>query len=240
MVYAANAPMRFDGAPNIRELGGYLNNTGNVLKKHKLLRGGALSGLTAKELEALNDYGIKTCIDLRIAKEKQDGDPFNQSDFLVYHSIPIAGAVDLQCDPKELLYVLYISILEEHRKALLREMQIIAAETEGIIFHCTAGKDRTGLTAMFILSVCGVCEEQIIADYQASAENNREQTRKQLEQLQASGLARIPAEIFESNPQTMRRTLDYLRRNYGSPEGYLREIGVTEKELNAIRKKMLG
>ena len=106
MIYSANAPMDFESANNIRELGGYINGDGIPLKKHVLLRGGDLSLLTEKEVGRLEAYGIKTSIDLRISKEKKASDPFNESNHLVYYAIPIAGAVDIACAPKDLLYTL--------------------------------------------------------------------------------------------------------------------------------------
>ena len=239
MGYRANAPMKFETANNIRELGGYVNKDGIKLKCHRLLRGGDLSLLTDHEFGHLEQYGIKTSIDLRIPKEKEAADPFNKSNHLVYHAIPIAGAVDLKISPDNMLYALYIDILENHQDALLREMKIIAGEKEGIIFHCTAGKDRTGVTAMLILAICGVCEEQIIADYAASGENNREVTRRQLESLRENGLDNVPVEIFESAPETMRRTLNYLNEHYDGPVNYVKTIGMTDEDIENIRAKML-
>lgn len=239
MTYEANEPMNFENALNIRELGGYINSEGISLKKHRLLRGGDLSNLTAEEMKKLENYGIKTCIDLRISDEKENVDPFNNSNHLVYHAIPIAGPVNLKAAQGELLYELYMGILEQHDKAIVREMQIIANEKEGIIFHCTAGKDRTGLTAMFILAICGVCSEQIIADYAASGRNNRKATIRQKEKLIESGLVHIPDEIFESRPETMEKILNYLEDHYGGPVEYLRKTGVSDREIQAIRSKML-
>lgn len=239
MTYTANAPMDFKIANNIRELGGYVNKDGVPLKKHRLLRGGDLSLLTDNELSCLEDYGIRASIDLRSSMEKKSTDPFYDHNYLVYYAIPIEGSVDLKCKPKDLLYTLYIDILENHQDALRRELRIISGEDDGIIFHCSAGKDRTGLTAMLILAACDVCEEQIIADYAASGENNKEVTAKQLKQLEESGLNHIPVEIFESDPNTMRRTLDYLDERYDGPVNYMRAIGVTDEEIENIRKKML-
>ena len=239
MNYKANMPMCLEETLNVRELGGYINGDGRCLKEHRLLRGGDLSRLTKEELEALEAYGIKACIDLRIPAEKVQKNPFNDSNYLVYHGIPIAGEVTLSAAPGELLYKLYVGILEHHKDALARVMKIIAAEKDGLIFHCSAGKDRTGLTAMFILAVCGVCDEQIIADYAASGENNREATKRQLEQLAQSGLTNIPEEIFESAPKTMEKTLGYICEKYGSPVEYLKCIGVEDREIEAIRNKML-
>ena len=239
MEYKANAPMKLNGALNVRELGGYMNCDNIRLHDHKILRGGDLSAMTDEDIEKLTAYGIHTCIDLRIGEEKEKPDPFERDDIGQYHATPIAGKVDLSV-PRELLYKLYKNILEEHSQELKRVFQIIAAARNGVIFHCTAGKDRTGVTAMLILSLCGVCREQIIADYAASEKNNQEQIKKQLQGLEEKGLQGVPREIFGSNAETMKMTLDYLEENYGNAENYLKEIGVTEAEMESVRSRLLG
>ena len=84
-----------------------------------------------------------------------------------------------------------------------------------------------------------MCEDQIIADYASSGDNNRAVTMRQLAQLKDSGITDIPMEIFESDPDTMRRTLDYLNERYGGPVNYMKTIGVTGEEMQKIREKML-
>lgn len=239
MQYTANKPLNFEGTLNVRELGGYVNVDGVRLKTHKVLRGDDLSNLTEKGMEALQEYGVRTCIDLRIYEEKQKLDPFYKSNELEYHSIPIKGDMVMQCEPGEILYRLYVSILENHSKALLTELQIIAREEVGIIFHCTAGKDRTGVTAMFILAICGVSREQIVADYEPSGKNIAEQVKQQKKQLEECGIKNIPDEIFESKAETMCKLLDYLDEKYDGPVDYLRKIGLSDLEIEQIRKKML-
>ena len=239
MQYTANEPLNFAGTFNVRELGGYVNMDGIRLKTHKVLRGDDLSNLTEEGLEALQKYGVKTCIDLRIYEEKRKLDPFYKSSELEYHSIPIKGNMVMRCEPGDMLYQLYASILENHTKALLTELQIIAREEEGIIFHCTAGKDRTGVTAMFILAICGVSREQIVVDYEPSGKNIAEQIKKQKQQLKECGIMNIPDEIFESKAETMCKLLDYLEDKYDGPVNYLRKIGLSDLEIEQIRKKML-
>lgn len=239
MQYIANEPLPFAGGLNIRELGGYVNEEGIPLKTHKLLRGDDLSNLTEDGMKQLQEYGVQICIDLRRYEEKKELDPFYKSNTLVYHSIPINGEVNMQSAPGDLLYDLYICFLEKHREKLLRELRIIAAEESGIIFHCTAGKDRTGVTAMLILSICGVAKEQIIADYEPSEKNIAKQVEKQKQQLEEAGIKGVREELFESKADTMRRTLEYLAEKYDGPVNYLRKIGLTELEIEQIRKKML-
>lgn len=239
MEYKANEAMDFAGASNVRELGGYVNRDGIRLKEHRLLRGGDLSRMTQEDLERLYVYGIHTSIDLRKETEKEGAsDPFEAGGRWNYHAIPIRGKVDLR-DPKEMLYKLYQSFLDDFAQEFRKEFQVIAEAEDGVIFHCTAGKDRTGVTAMLILALCDVCEEQIIADYAASAANNREQTKRQLAQLEESGLSNIPLEIFESKSGTMKKTLAYLNQRYGGARNYLQTIGIKEAEMEAIRRKLL-
>lgn len=239
MQYTANEPLNFAGTLNVRELGGYVNADGVQLKTHKVLRGDDLSNLTEEGMKALQEYGVKICIDLRIYEEKQKPDPFYMSNELEYHSIPIKGDMVMQCEPGEMLYRLYVNILENHAKALLAEMRIVAREEEGIIFHCTAGKDRTGVTAMLILAICGVSREQIVVDYEPSGKNIAEQIKRQKQQLEECGITSIPDEIFESRAETMDKLLDYLEEKYDGPVNYLRKIGLSDSEIEQIRKKML-
>lgn len=237
--YQANEPLHFQNALNVRELGGYQNKSGQVLKKGKLLRGGDISGLSEQEVQELIQYGIKACIDLRIGKEKIKPHPFYSNDSLIYYRIPIEGKLDSTSAPGDLLYQLYVGILEQESIAVVRALKLIANEPEGLIFHCTAGKDRTGILAMFVLSICDVCEEQIIADYATSAKNNEPAAKRQMEQLKESGLTSMSLEIFHSDPETMSRTLEYLKQNYQDPVSYLLQKGLSELDLEAIRAKMI-
>ncbi|MGN0151728.1 MAG: tyrosine-protein phosphatase [Wujia sp.] len=240
MTYTANKQMNFQYARNTRELGGYVNEDGKMLVTGKILRGGDISKLTDEEMEQLAEDGFRVCIDMRIPYEREEMDPYLRSNELTYFAMPMTGSMDYKCGPEEILYCLYKDLLEHHRETIRRIMKIMAYETDSIIFHCTAGKDRTGVIAMLILAVCGVCEEQIIADYAASYENNLEQIAMQKRQLDESGLdMKIPDEIFQSDPKTMRMLLDYLNENYGGPVNYLKTIGMTEEEISKIRKKML-
>ncbi|MGI5888459.1 MAG: tyrosine-protein phosphatase [Oscillospiraceae bacterium] len=239
MEYKANAPMNFRRAGNIRELGGYAGAGGRPLNTRRLLRGGDLSRLDQNELEALREYGIRTSIDLRAAEEKYKDDPMSRSDSFFYYSVPIKGSLDHMV-PGRIMYDLYIGILEEQKDCFSRTLRLIAREPDGIIFHCTAGKDRTGLTAMLVLSLCGVSEEQIIADYCTSGDNNKDETAEQIAMLEKSGYKGIPHEVFESRPETMAGTIEYLREHYGDTEKYVLSTGLSKEDIGLIRKKMLG
>ena len=103
-----------------------------------------------------------------------------------------------------------------------------------MLFHCTAGKDRTGLFAALLLSLAGVSRADILADYQVS------------ETYLADIIQRIRRVVPDLAPfagasrsDYLDGCLDLLEEAYGSAEGYLRTIGVTGAELNALLKKLL-
>ena len=96
MRYTPNKPLKFAGGLNIRELGGYVNEDGMRLKTHKLLRGDDLSNLTEEGIKELQEYGIKTSIDLRCYEEKIEQDPFYKSSALAYYSLPIKAEPNMQ------------------------------------------------------------------------------------------------------------------------------------------------
>jgi protein-tyrosine phosphatase len=110
-----------------------------------------------------------------------------------------------------------------------------------LVFHCVAGKDRTGVLAALLLTVLGVPDEQIVEDYHRTdlATHAWFARQRRLGQDPAEALADVPAVLFEAKPDTMRALLDVLRSEHGSTEGYLRGIGVTDEELDRIREVLL-
>lgn len=239
MEYTANQPLEFKSSPNIRELGGYYNTDGIRLRENKFLRAGDISQLDEAEQKRLIDYGIKICIDLRRVSEKKTPDFYELNDNTAYLAFPIAGEVAAHKNADNILYELYIDILENHKDVIYQVFTICAMMNEGILFHCSAGKDRTGLIAMLILAVCGVSAEQIVADYKVSGDNNREVSKTQKKMLIQLGLADVPDELFESDESNMIRLLDYLNEKYGGVINYLKSTGVTGHTFELLRKKML-
>ena len=118
-------------------------------------------------------------------------------------------------------------------------------EQGAVLWHCEDGKDRAGLAAMLILSSLGADRETIIEDYLLTNESNHARIAKTRAECEASGipLDMTEAMIFANGgvfERYMTFALDTLGKKYGSVEGYVREeLGVTDEELDILRKKYL-
>ena len=127
----------------------------------------------------------------------------------------------------------------------LFEELLALPEGQSLLFHCTQGKDRTGLAAMLILSALGVDEETILADYMLTNEYNAELIAGERRGLAARGIPEDKMNAYlmamdRVSSETMTNALDWLRENYGSVNGYLeQELGMGETERNALRYRFL-
>lgn len=109
------------------------------------------------------------------------------------------------------------------------------------VFHCAAGKDRTGVLAAFILSILGVPDEVICADYGITERGMKRllEWAKVKQPELADAYANMPPRFAASDPRAMAVILDGLKQKYGSTQNYLREIGVSEATFTSLRKSLL-
>lgn len=145
---------------------------------------------------------------------------------------------------------MYIGFLEEPlgRQSYSRFFRELLSLDEGrsILFHCTQGKDRTGVAAMLILSVLGVPEETVISDYMLTNRFNAQRIEGERRMLEKTG--KIPPEKIDVflmamdkvSENTMKNVIGHLKDKYGSAENYVTQVlGVTEAEIEALKNKFL-
>jgi len=108
------------------------------------------------------------------------------------------------------------------------------------VFHCTAGKDRTGVLSALVLTLLGVDEDAVVADYALSGEA--------MTRLRAKLLVKYPegretieaiSEVFSAAPEQMEQLLDHLRAEYGSVSAYVDGLGTTPAVIGALRAALL-
>ncbi|WP_244431658.1 tyrosine-protein phosphatase [Segniliparus rugosus] len=136
-------------------------------------------------------------------------------------------------------------VTEAEQRDQFRAVFHAFAEAEGpVVFHCSYGKDRSGWTAAMLLSIAGVPESGIFADYLLSNEFLAEVNRVRLEQAHAQDgpeAANARAPIFEVHPDYLRTGLAQVERDYGTVDEYLRRgLGLDEQVLGRLRAKLLG
>ena len=134
----------------------------------------------------------------------------------------------------------YFLMVELAKAPIARVVTALAGAEGPTVYHCAAGKDRTGVISAVLLGLLGVRDEVIVADYAAT----QEQLDEIIDRLMSTEgyqemLGVLPADTLHAEPATMISLLERLRERYGSIEGYAREIGVSEESLARLRAGLL-
>jgi protein-tyrosine phosphatase len=238
-----------EGAYNIRDLGGYETVDGRTTNWGKYLRSDTLANLPQASADALVAYGIRNIIDLRRSTELQfKPSPFIGSEAVTYYHQNMSGDVPLERS-RELAGIeeqaerrgeIYCQILDQ-RKHILHQIFSILAQPDGLpaLAHCNAGKDRAGIVAAFVLNIAGVPRETIVDDYALTAKYNVVRYVQDNPDLAANGYTWKDYQDMACDPRSMQLTLDFLDTNYGGVQGYLRDVGIADEQMNSIKEAMV-
>ena len=248
---------------NFRELGGYKTSDGKTVKYHKILRSAGLADLTDNDLKFLKDYGLKIDVDFR-SKQEVDKKPDKRPDGVRYVWAPVfkedetkssevqsEGYIpEIDGDPTDgyahMIAVYRDIITGDSAKAAYRkffnQLLLNTGKDESLIFHCSAGKDRTGMGAVFFLQALGVPFETIKSDYLLTNKANKEYVTDLLSMLKEKGYT--DPDVLSSVHDLMTVHTNYLAtamrtidKEYGSIDKYIKnELGVTDSEINSLKK----
>lgn len=224
---------------NCRELGGYHTEYGQQTKWHSFLRSSDMSKLTREDMDFLKEYGVKTVIDLRGKDEIQTHrNPLEDEEFCDYHNIPFITQqvtdITFSID-KIFMGDFYVDLLEQQSETLKRIFEVIAQAEDGcIVFHCAAGKDRTGILAMLLMGLAGVEKKDIVSNYEVTYTN--------LESLieRASQDINVPVELMYSNREYILTAYEYILHTYQTFDQYLLSKGVGQDVMDRVKDRFLG
>jgi protein tyrosine/serine phosphatase len=239
-----------DGADNIRDLGGLPVTGGGYTRFRRLLRSGTLQDLTAGDVTHLvNVLGVRTVVDLRLSDEaEREGSALSGISAVRYFSLPLSSAgnirSDMVADAAEMDIVAhYLALLEGSASNIVSAVRVFADEVDlPAVFHCAAGKDRTGVLAAVVLDAVGVNSEAIIADYTLTAQRMRQISARlaRLETYQRMlAVSRGIKGAATADVTSMAKFLDELHRRYGGGAGYLMAHGVSSSELAVLRTALV-
>jgi len=233
------ARIHLHGTYNTRDLGGFQTNDQST-RIGRFLRSDSITGLSHEDIEALSQIGIKVIIDLRMPEEIEKApNPLSQHPAFTYYHIPLMDnpttpqMFDVQNIPEDFLSTLYIQLIEESKPHIKTMFDVFDKHSDGLLFHCTAGKDRTGVTAMLLLGLAGVSEADIVADYQVSYTYIKHDPRVQ------TYMKHAPQHLFYTHPEYIERTLTHIKTHYGSIPDYLKSVGIDQSMLDRIRTSMV-
>lgn len=216
---------------NLRDLGGYPAGDG-VTVWERFLRGDNPAGLSEQDIQWLRERDITTIVDLRSGEElaRQPDQLRGQPGFL-YHHCPLVGIEKLPNLEADIGRAYFEAM--DRLTCVGRAMRILAAAPGGVLFHCTAGKDRTGVVAALLLWLAGVSEEDILDDYIVSGPYLQQMLRAYCE-------AHPGAVVCPPQSAYMSSFLRLFAQRYGTPRQYLEMLGVDAGKLaEKLRPKEL-
>ncbi|GBG05256.1 tyrosine-protein phosphatase [Lactobacillus rodentium] len=246
---------------NFRELGGYKTITGQTIKKHKLIRSGNLADLSDEDVRFLENYGIKYDVDFRSTKEVTEHpdrvpagahyefDPVFSEDLTNASKGIFALEENAEKDPqfgyKHMFYAYEDMIKSKSAQQAYRKFfDLLLAnsnEHEALLFHCTAGKDRTGFGALLILSALGVTFSTIKYDYGLTNVTTADFINNMLAQASAKGASKRVLQSIKDiqsvYPEYMDHAVYMLNKEYGGINEYLRKVmKLNSNEILDLRK----
>jgi protein-tyrosine phosphatase len=241
-----------DGPINFRDLGGYSALGNRVVRRGALYRSDAHDTLSPADITLLTDgIGVRSIIDLRSSDEVHETglSPLTQRGAKVYNVPLVDDGLAFWGEYGESLAERYLVVVRASAGRIVSALDLLASMEGPTVFHCAAGKDRTGLVAAIALHLLGVSDQDIAFDFALTERilpDLRDRIHAQITQNpalsatfdSAAGRAHA-AEMISARASTMRAVLAILRADYGSVEAWLRAAGLESRTIRRLRQKML-
>ncbi|MFG3225219.1 tyrosine-protein phosphatase [Kitasatospora sp. NPDC048194] len=256
------------GALNARDLGGYRTADGRAVRGGAVLRSDGLNHLTADDLGPLGALGLRRVVDLRSAEEVREAGPDRLPEGVILHHAPL-WAVDF--DIHLTLRTALADRSARKQRALLGDGRAAAMMTglyrwfvtdagaresfaallrllaapDGVplLFHCSAGKDRTGWAAALVLTALGVDRETVLADYLLTNERSAPAVARVLEELGSRGLMREPElllPVFRADRGYLDAAFAEVEAGWSGFDAFWREgLGLDDEVSDGLRANLL-
>ncbi len=252
--------LQLEGAPNVRDLGGYPTRGGGRTRWRRLLRGGRLSSLTAGDQALLADYDLRVICDFRHAGEaSRDPSRVEGINGVAVHNLEIvpgshsSGLADFgwenmtPADMAELMQQINREFALQQAPAFRRMFELLlATEDGGFLFHCSAGKDRTGFAAAMILTALGVPREVVMQDYLLTARyypSPGEMDYLAAKYSDGNGTSFDPGvfhALMETREQYLAAAFAAIDEHYDSVDSYLQDaLGLNAERRACLRARYL-
>jgi protein-tyrosine phosphatase len=227
------------GCRNARDVGGLPTADGRTVREGVLIRSESLQYLTPEGVEAVRRSNVSRILDLR-------GDLEVESAPTPFTGDPLAVRQSLQdpADPdhgQPTIVAACTWMLDRRPELFAAAVKAIADEPDGaVVVHCHGGKDRTGMVVALALSVVGVPEEEIVADYFLTQERLAPWLEEQLAAEPDTALHPEMIEFRDTRAESLVAILRHLDEKYGGAEAYLRHGGLTTADLAKLRTRLVG
>lgn len=244
---SAQRVVRMQGTVNFRDVGGYKTKDGKKVVWGKVFRSADVSHLTDQDLTVLEQKHIHTVIDFRGVKESAAAPDhlLPKTDYLLCpagsDSLPGAAQMSEIIKNGNFLEKFYgnTQYLGDRYKPLFQKLLVLPAN-ESIMYHCTGGRDRTGMATALFLYALGVPQQTIEADFTASNVYLLPMNKRMFRGLQQStGMdEETIRKALELRPELLHSLFNAIKGKYGTVENFFeKELGIGEKERAILKEK---
>jgi len=244
-----------EGAPNFRDLGGYPIKAGRCVRWRCVFRSGHLAALTETDQHALLTLGIRSVCDFRSEQERnRQPNQLPRTETIQSLQFPIVSSVieptqaiarvmkgDIRWFTPDFMIKSYLEKIDRFH-AVWHDFfkHLSRASARPLVFHCTAGKDRTGVCAALILLSLGVSANQVIADHALSNVYNAAEIQKIERTLWKVGINPKDLRDYIMAPKAaITATIEHIHKQFGSTQKYLiQKAGVKPDWLESLAKEL--
>ena len=239
----------FEALVNFRDLGGLPLVDGGSTRSGQVYRSDGMHRATTADRERLRDIGITAVIDLRTDTEIGEEGALDDVAGLDFNHTPLFASVTPVAerridDPRTYMADRYSKLVLENGRRVAPALVAIAASRGPCAFHCTAGKDRTGVIAALLLALVGVTDDAISADYAASTDAVPalaawyEQHRPSTSRVRSSGQSAVDQALLRADPTTILTVLDRVRETHSTVEAWALGVGLTSSMIDLLRARL--
>ena len=249
---SAQRHVPLQGAVNFRDLGGYSTTDGHHVKWDKIYRSADISKLTDSDMAVLSARHITYDVDLRGVEESSKApDRLNPhtdyilcpagSDSSMNNWMKQISGLKSGGDSLMIVYYTNTTYLADRYKPFFNKL-LALPDSEALVFHCTAGKDRTGIGAALLLYALGVPYPTIEADYVATnyyrSAANEKMIGNMVQLMHVNeGVAR---DMLRAKKEYLQSTFATIQHQYGSIDQFLRDaVGLDESKINQLKQEFL-
>ncbi len=255
-----------EGTPNFRDIGGYETTDGRFVQWGLVYRTGVLSYLTASDFEYLRQLGVRVVCDFRTHQENEQApEKWVPDSGATMISLPIgpgggksptASFEQLAQEHasveqfQQLMERTYAGFVFQFSPEYARVFAELKQDHLPLVYHCTGGKDRTGIFTALLLRVLGVPQQTILEDYELTSKYlmspddktvASQKLRAQVENMMKTLTPEQRQVLMDSGPEYLNAAFTAIDKRYGSFDNYRREaLGVTDADVLALRTRLLA
>ena len=256
-IIVSNKHVKLEGTNNFRDVGGITTLNGKHLKMGRIYRSDKLSELTESDLNKLGILEIKNVNDLRTQPEvDEEPDNLPKNSGITYNHLAVGSDSLMGISEEEMIKKLKkfkpeqseefmidatANFATDYRDSYKKLYDQLNNDKTPLVFHCSAGKDRTGVATALLLDVLGVDKETIYDDYLMSNYYRYQGNEQKLEKAAVYGIDhKILRPFMDVREKYLDAAYDKIETDYGSVENYFKKgLGFTEADVSKWKKELL-